>query len=186
MASEVAGKVTTIIVETEAMVNHLSDVYAYADRLAPSIVFLEDVDTALADRSDGRGSGSKTLHQWLQALDGPATSDEAVVTIATTNHLDAIDPAARRASRIDRVVEFPPPDRDGRRSIVRQLCSRIGVDGVEVELIADSAEGASGADLRELFRHALLSTDGPISTETLMASLTARGLSTGPQPGFYL
>jgi SpoVK/Ycf46/Vps4 family AAA+-type ATPase len=85
--------------------------------------------------------------------------------VATTNDPAAIDAAAKRAARLDRLVEVPPPDAAGRAAILtRYLRSLPGSSDADVARVAAATDGATGADLRELVTLAVLHTASPQET----------------------
>lgn len=150
---EVLG-VTVIFCDARAIDQNIRFLYRELDNLAPAVVVMEDLDLVLGDR---RKEGSRALNDFLLALDGAISSHEGVVTIATTNDIAGIDEAARRPARLDCVVRIPLPDRLQRAEILRRYCRDFGED-LDFERIAGIAEGASGADLRELVSLAVLET----------------------------
>jgi hypothetical protein len=158
LAAELAGQVTVVFCDARTVSNAVRDLYREMEHLAPALVVMEDVDLVIADRRGG--AGSEALNEFLLALDGAMTRHSGVVTIATTNDVSAIDPAARRAARFDCTVTVPPPDRPGRAAILTRFLR--GVEGpahvpkVDVEAIAAGTDGATGADLRELVTRAVL------------------------------
>jgi hypothetical protein len=98
-----------------------------------------------------------------------------VVTVATTNDPSAIDAAAKRAARFDRLVEVPPPDTAGRAAILtRYLRGLPGPADVNVRRVAAATDGATGADLNELVTLAVLHAsrcagdDGAMTTDLLL------------------
>jgi cell division protease FtsH len=148
------------------------------------VVFMEDIGLVVADGdSPGRGS-TVALADFLNTLDGAMSRHSGVVTVATTNDPSAIDPAARRAARFDRIVHVPMPDLSGRAKIIGR-CLRHLDALVDTAAIAGLTEGATGADLRELVRLGVLSTTGPISTEDL-GGLARTGRWRPAEQGGYL
>lgn len=149
---------------------------------------MEDVDLVVGHR--GRGDAS-ALMDFLLALDGAMSRHTAVVTVATTNDADAIDAAAKRAARFDRVIEVPLPDRGARASILRRYL-RTFAAGVDVDRVAAVTDGATGADLRELASLAMLhvadaerrGADATPTTDLLVRIARERGGV--PQTGTYL
>lgn len=164
IVAAVAGEVTVFVPNSQAIGSALDAVYQEAVRLAPSVVILEDVDVVAADRFS-RDAG---LAGFLSALDGVVTDPEKmVVTIATTNNPAGIDEAAKRPGRIDRFIEVPLPDEEGRRAILEAYLARLGDGGVRLEIedravanLAAHSAGASGALLREVVRRSLLEAGG--------------------------
>lgn len=184
LAREVADVATTILPSREAMESHLEEVYVHASRLAPSVVFLEDVDVIARER---KGAPTGALQSLLSALDGIQQDDAAVVTVATTNEADALDPAAVRAARFDRIVEVPLPDFEGRCKILTSYAASLGLGStIDVERLARLTAGASGADLRELFRCALLTRDGDVTTGALLSAANEEGYIDDAAHGTYL
>jgi hypothetical protein len=113
---------------------------------------MEDVDLVVGDRNQG-ASGS--LLDFLVALDGAMSDHVGVVTIATTNDVGAIDPAAKRASRFDVVIDVPHPDETGRAAILERYLRDVP-GAVRIERVVAATAGFSGADLRELVSDAVL------------------------------
>src|SRR5262249_34174443 len=126
--------------------------YRQMVHVAPAMVVMEDIDLIVRHRGEGN---SVTLNEFLLALDGAMSNHEDVVTIATTNDLHAIDPAARRYARFDVVVRVDLPDRGARAAILRRYLANIEHE-VDAEAVARATEGASGADLRELVGQAVI------------------------------
>jgi cell division protease FtsH len=184
VASEVAPGTTVMVVQTEAAARVLAGVYVLAELLAPTLVIIEDIDLVIGI---GRGRPG-ALHDFLVSVDGLMTAHDGVVTLATTNHPQALDAAVRRAARFDRILEVGPPPPRGREQILRSHLGRLGtglVAGIDVVRVAAAADGATGADLREIVRHAvLLSPDGALTTDVLLRAAAARGLVTVPATAY--
>lgn len=128
----------------------LSLLYELAGDLAPSIVFLEDIDLIAQDR-DGfgyaRGSALLTL---LSVLDGIEECD-GVVTIATTNSKETLDKAiAKRPSRFDRIIEFQKPALKQRTDLISLLCKSIPLDAKAQEYLAIRTENFTPAQIQEV------------------------------------
>jgi cell division protease FtsH len=181
LACELVGEVTIVTCEARAIATHLDTVYEEMTRLAPAIVILEDIDLVVGTR--GRGQEG-ALHQFLTALDGAMSRHRDIVTIATTNDLKALDPAAVRAARFDRVIEVPLPDGAQRVAILRRYLGRLG-DQVDAAAIGALTDGASGADLRELVRRAVLEEGEQVDTNTLRR-LVGSGAWSTTTSGLYL
>ncbi len=170
VANELGDAVTVVFAQAEVVSHSVDQLYAHARALAPSLVVLEDVDLLLADRHH-RGGGA-VLQNFLVALDGALGAGRGVVTLATTNDPAAIDPAARRSSRFDRVVEVPLPDAAARAAILARYLAGVDLDGVDARRVARATEGRSGADLRALVGEAVLHAAGaPITTDLLLGLL---------------
>ncbi len=156
LAGELAGPTTVVFCDARTVSRYVRDLYRQLEDLAPALVVMEDVDLVIADR--GRFGSGEPLNDFLLALDGAMSRHAGVVTVATTNDVSAIDPAARRASRFDCVVTVGPPDRVARVQILRRLLDRLGPDGAAVDAsrVAAVTDGLTGADLRELVSLAVL------------------------------
>jgi cell division protease FtsH len=184
VSSEVYPGTTVMVIQTEAAAHVLTGVYELAALLAPTLVIIEDIDLVIGT---GRGRPA-ALHDFLVSVDGLMTVHDGVVTLATTNRPDAPDAAVRRAARFDRIVEVGPPPPRGREQILRSHLGRFGTElvaGIDVARVAAAADGATGADLREIVRHAvLLSPDGALTTDLLLQAAAARGLVTVPATAY--
>ncbi len=121
---------------------------------SPAILFVDEVD-CFGDRrtSDHNSSyNSKAIAGFLELLDG-FDRREGVVVVAACNYADALDPAIKRAGRLDRHFEVPLPDRRVRLSILK-FHSGITLDGDACEKFSFATEGNSGADIEQLVRDA--------------------------------
>ncbi|MFA9431915.1 AAA family ATPase [Egicoccus sp. AB-alg2] len=140
--------------ETEA---NLRKVFAEASLKPPSIVFIDEIDAiAPFRRMASSQSDARSVTQLLALLDGLKNA-EGVIVIGTTNRIDAIDPALRRAGRFDREIYFPTPSSAAREQILRVHTREMPLaDDAQAALpnIAERAYGYVGADLMELSREA--------------------------------
>ncbi|OPY53334.1 MAG: Proteasome-activating nucleotidase [Methanosaeta sp. PtaU1.Bin112] len=130
------------------------ELFELAKSKSPAIIFIDELDAIGARRMDGATSGDRevqrTLMQILAEMDGFDARGE-VKLIAATNRLDMLDPALLRPGRFDRIIEIPLPNREARESILKIHTSGMNLDDdVNLKLISDMAEGASGADLKSL------------------------------------
>lgn len=182
VAAELAGIATVLLPTPEVTRQELLPLYRLAEQLAPTLVLVEDVDLLAADRYRGGGQGD--LLELLVAIDGAMTSHGGVVTIATTNNVAALDEAAKRTARFDRVIELDPPEREGRRRIWSRYLR--GLDGgFDIDALAGLTPGATGADIRELVRRAVLETGGAV-TQTVLSELARTREFVGGRLGQYL
>ncbi|MFI1828082.1 ATP-dependent zinc metalloprotease FtsH [Streptomyces sp. NPDC020412] len=137
------------------------ELFSEARKVAPAIVFIDEIDTIGRVRGGGAGLGGhdereQTLNQILTEMDG-FTGSEGVVVLAATNRADVLDPALTRPGRFDRVVQVSPPDRPGREAILRIHTREIPLDAdVDLARIAASTPGMTGADLANLANEAAL------------------------------
>jgi len=140
--------------------SRVRDLFQTARKLAPAIVFVDEIDSIGRKRGAGLGGGhderEQTLNQMLSEMDGFDTS-EGVVMIAATNRPDILDPALLRPGRFDRQIVVPLPDLDERLPILQVHCrdKRMSPD-VDLEIVARGTPGMSGADLANLVNEAAL------------------------------
>lgn len=141
--------------------SRVRELFAEARKVAPSIIFIDEIDTIGRSRSGGSAMGGhdereQTLNQILTEMDGFSGS-EGVIVIAATNRADILDPALTRPGRFDRVVSVSPPDRGGRESILEIHTRDIPLaPDVDLTQVARSTPGMTGADLANLANEAAL------------------------------
>jgi hypothetical protein len=182
LAGEVGDDVTVIFCDAAAVAASVRALYRELCHLAPALVVMEDLDLVVADRH--RGEGGKPLVDFLLALDGATSNHHGVATVATTNDVGAIDAAAKRAARLDRIIHVPPPDRAGRAAILRRYLRHLDTD-VDPDTVAAATDGATGADLREVVTLAVLhAATLPLTTDLLLR--LAREAGYRPAAGQYL
>ena len=135
----------------------LREVFKQAEERAPSIVFIDEIDSIAPKRDEVSGEVEKrTVSQLLTLMDG-IKSRGKVVVIAATNRPDSIDPALRRPGRLDREIEIGVPDRAGREQILAIHTAGMPLaDGVELAQVARAAHGFVGADLEALAKEAAM------------------------------
>ncbi|MFJ7074488.1 ATP-dependent zinc metalloprotease FtsH [Streptomyces sp. NPDC098781] len=135
--------------------SRVRELFAEARKVAPSIIFIDEIDTIGRVRSGGASvSGhderEQTLNQILTEMDGFSGS-EGVIVIAATNRADILDPALTRPGRFDRVVNVSPPDRRGREAILGIHTRDIPLaEDVDLVQLARQTPGMTGADLANL------------------------------------
>jgi len=140
--------------------SRVRDLFQTARKQAPSIIFLDEIDSIGRRRGTGLGGGhderEQTLNQMLSEMDGFETS-EGVVIIAATNRPDILDPALLRPGRFDRQIVVALPDFEERLPILGVHCrgKRIGPD-VDLSVVARGTPGMAGADLANLVNEAAL------------------------------
>ncbi|MFP4475536.1 MAG: ATP-dependent zinc metalloprotease FtsH [Desulfatibacillaceae bacterium] len=140
--------------------SRVRDMFKQAKEDAPSIIFIDEIDSIGRVRGTGLGGGhderEQTLNQILAEMDG-FQPHEAVVVIAATNRPDVLDPALVRPGRFDRSITLNLPMKKARKKILGVHSSklRLGED-VDLEEIARRTVGFSGADLRNLVNEAAL------------------------------
>jgi cell division protease FtsH len=127
---------------------------------APSIIFIDEIDSVGRTRGSGLGTGhderEQTLNQILSEMDGFETS-EGIVVMAATNRPDILDPALLRAGRFDRQVLVPLPSLDERRAILDVHCDgKVLADDIDLTVVARGTAGMSGAELANVVNEAAL------------------------------
>lgn len=134
------------------------DLFEEANKKAPCIVFIDEVDT-IGKKRDGLGSNDEreqTLNQLLSEMDG-FDPYKGVVILAATNRPDSLDPALLRPGRFDRRVPVDLPDLQGREEILKVHLKNVKhAKDLDTNLIARSTAGASGADLANMVNEAAL------------------------------
>ena len=143
------------------------EVFERARQAAPSIVFLDEIDSIATERSGTSDSavGERVVSQLLTELDRAGDNPNLAV-LAATNRRDAIDDALLRPGRLETHVEVPNPDAAGRRAVlaVHTANSPLG-EAVDLEQIADRTDGYSGADLTAVVRDATMRAVERVATE---------------------
>jgi cell division protease FtsH len=140
--------------------SRVRQLFELAKKNAPSILFIDELDSVGRTRGTGLGGGhderEQTLNQILAEMDGFAVH-EAVIVLAATNRPDVLDPALLRPGRFDRHVTLDLPDRRDREAILRVHTRKVPLDPeVELERVAAGTPGFSGADLKNLVNEAAL------------------------------
>ena len=140
--------------------SRVRDLFEQAKRHAPCIVFIDEIDAVGRRRGAGFTGGhderEQTLNQLLVEMDG-FESSEGIIVIAATNRPDILDPALLRPGRFDRQIFVPLPDVKGRLEILKiHTKNKPLADGVDLEVIARSTPGFSGADLANIVNEAAL------------------------------
>ena len=135
----------------------LREVFEEAEENAPSIVFIDEIDSIAPKRGETSGDVERrVVAQLLSLMDGMDERNDVVV-IGATNRLDALDPALRRGGRFDREIEIGVPDMGGRLEILQVHTRGMPLaDGVDMEQYAESTHGFVGADLESLSKEAAM------------------------------
>ncbi|NTF23572.1 ATP-dependent zinc metalloprotease FtsH [Agrobacterium rubi] len=134
--------------------------FSFARRVAPCIIFIDEIDAIAAKRAEASDVFSKesngTLNQLLVQMDGFNRNDDIIV-IGATNLVDHLDPAIKRPGRMDRHIEIGLPDQKGRTEILKVHATRRELDeDVSFETVARGTPGFSGADLENLINEAAI------------------------------
>jgi cell division protease FtsH len=143
--------------------SRVRDLFKQAKEAAPAIVFIDELDAIGRSRSGNIGGLSggndereQTLNQILTEMDG-FEADTNVIVLGATNRPEILDPALLRPGRFDRRIAVQPPDRNGRLEILKIHTRSVPLgDSVDLEAIAASTPGMTGADLALLVNEAAL------------------------------
>ncbi len=140
--------------------SRVRDLFEQGKKNAPCIIFIDEIDAVGRHRGAGLGGGhderEQTLNQLLVEMDG-FESNDGVILVASTNRPDVLDPALLRPGRFDRRVVVQRPDVKGREGILAVHTRKIPLgDDVDINVIARSTPGFTGADLANLVNEAAL------------------------------
>ena len=135
----------------------LRNIFKNAEEKAPSIIFIDEIDSIAPKREEVTGEVERRIvAQLLSLMDGMSTRGKVVV-IGATNRINAIDPALRRPGRFDREIEIGVPDKEGRLEILQIHTRGMPLDkDVDLEKIASMSHGFVGADLQSLAKEAAI------------------------------
>lgn len=137
----------------------LRDIFQEAEENAPSIIFIDEIDSIAPKRDEVTGETERRVVAQLLALMDGLKSRGKVVVIGATNRPNSIDEALRRPGRFDREIEIGIPDRDGRREILEIHVRGMPLDdSVDLDFIADKTHGYTGADLSALTKEAAMAS----------------------------
>ena len=140
--------------------SRVRDLFLEAKRHAPCIVFIDEIDAVARRRGTGMGGGhderEQTLNQMLVEMDGFGIN-EGIIVMAATNRIDILDPAILRPGRFDRKVVVGRPDVQGRLEILNVHAAKKPLgDDVDLESLARTTAGFTGADLENLLNEAAI------------------------------
>ena len=140
--------------------SRVRDLFEEAKKNAPCIIFIDEIDAVARRRGTGLGGGhderEQTLNQLLVEMDGFGVN-EGIIVMSATNRVDILDPAILRPGRFDRKVMVGRPDVKGREEILRVHAKGKPLgDDVELQQIAQTTAGFTGADLENLLNEAAI------------------------------
>ena len=140
--------------------SRVRDLFAEAQKNAPCIIFIDEIDAVGRKRGSGLGGGhderEQTLNQLLVEMDGFGVN-EGIIVMAATNRVDILDPAILRPGRFDRKVVVGRPDVKGREDILKVHTTNKPLgDDVDIHEIARTTSGFTGADLENLMNEAAI------------------------------
>ena len=140
--------------------SRVRDLFDQAKKVAPAIIFIDEIDAVGRKRGSGLGGGhdekEQTLNQLLVEMDG-FSKNEGVIVMAATNRPDILDPALLRPGRFDRQIHVGAPDAKGREDILKVHAKNKRLDGsVDLAVVARCTVGFTGADLSNLLNEAAI------------------------------
>ncbi len=140
--------------------SRVRDLFEQAKKIAPAIIFIDEIDAVGRKRGSGLGGGhdekEQTLNQLLVEMDGFGRT-EGVIVLAATNRPDILDPALLRPGRFDRQIYVGAPDSKGREEILKVHAKNKKLDGeVDLHSVAMATSGFTGADLSNLLNEAAI------------------------------
>ena len=140
--------------------SRVRDLFAQAKKIAPAIIFIDEIDAVGRKRGSGMGGGhderEQTLNQLLVEMDGFGRT-EGVIVLAATNRADILDPALLRPGRFDRQIYVGRPDVKGRTEILKVHAKNKRLDEqVDLKTVARATPGFTGADLSNLLNEAAI------------------------------
>ena len=138
----------------ENALTEIRDVFNRARENAPTIIFVDEMDSMLPERSNASELSIHIISEFLQQLDGIKNSN-GIVFVGATNRPDKIDQAVLRPGRIDKFIFVPPPSGKDRALLFRQSLKKAPVaDDIDFEVLAAKTEGYTGADINNICRQA--------------------------------
>lgn len=149
--------------------------FSKAKEESPCIIFIDEIDSVARSRYKGTSVSEQTLNQLLAEMDG-FNSDDNVIVIAATNHIDILDPALTRSGRFDRHISVPMPDILAREKILQvHARNKKFEEDISLKEIAKKTVGFSGADLKNLLNEAVIYSvnngNGIITKEAIEESI---------------
>ncbi len=140
--------------------SRVRDLFEQAKKVAPAIIFIDEIDAVGRKRGSGLGGGhderEQTLNQLLVEMDG-FEKNEGVIVLAATNRPDILDPALLRPGRFDRQIYIGTPDSKGREEILKVHAKGKRLDdSVDLHTVAMATSGFTGADLSNLINEAAI------------------------------
>ncbi len=139
--------------------SRVRNMFKEAKKKSPCIIFIDEIDAVGRKRSIGISGGhderEQTLNQILVEMDGFNTK-QTIIIIAATNRPDVLDPALLRSGRFDRRVNIDLPDIKGRKEIIKIHLKKKPIKNINIDIIAKTTPGFSGADLANLINESAL------------------------------
>ena len=134
---------------------NLTKLFESAQKHAPAVIFVDEIDSLGKKRSASNASHSDNLlNHLLQLIDGVLKAD-GIYVIGATNRADLVDEALRRAGRLNRVIEIPLPDYEARTKLFQVYSRKLQLaDDIDIESLARATDGNSGADIKAICNQA--------------------------------
>ena len=134
---------------------NLTKLFKTAARAAPSVIFIDEVDSIAKNRAEGNAQhADNLLNHLLQLIDG-VVKREGVYIIAATNRADLVDPALKRGGRLNKTIQIPLPNALARIELFAMYLSKLPLDGaVDIQAMARATDGKCAADIREICNQA--------------------------------
>lgn len=134
---------------------NLTKLFQTAAKQAPSIVFIDEIDSLAKNRAEGNAQhADNLLNHLLQLIDG-VVAREGVYVIGATNRADLVDPALKRGGRLNKVIEVPLPSQAAREKLFSMFLAKLPLSTVvDVPRLAQRTEGHCAADIREICNQA--------------------------------
>ena len=134
---------------------NLTRLFKAAAKHAPSVIFIDELDSIGKNRAEGNAQHADILlNHLLQLIDGVIKRD-GIYVIGATNRADLVDPALKRGGRLNRVIEVPLPDFEARRAIFSMYLAKLKItDRVDYDVLAKVTEGKSAADIKSICNQA--------------------------------
>ena len=164
VANELLGRTTVLVPGTDVTEHLLTELFDLAADLSPCLILMDDLDLIAGERGH---TNPHRLREFLNVMDGGLADRSGVVVIASTNDHRKIDKAARRSSRFDTVIKMEPPGFEGRLAILGRYLAWSDAP-LDLAAVARATDGATGADLKELVRAAVLETNDEVTTAALL------------------
>ncbi len=135
----------------------IREIFRKAKQSAPTVIFIDEIDSITAKRGSRGDSGAteRVVNQLLTSMDSFESLGEVIV-LAATNRPDIIDPSILRPGRFDRIIYIPPPGVEERRAILEVHAKDVPLEGVDLDKLAVTLDGYTGADIASLIREAAM------------------------------
>jgi SpoVK/Ycf46/Vps4 family AAA+-type ATPase len=167
---------------------NLNQIFEYARRNTPCVLFFDEIDALGASRSDMKQSaGRHLINQFLSELDGVDGNNDGILVLGATNAPWNLDPAFRRPGRFDRIIFVSPPDAESREVILKIKLKDKPVKDIDYKEVAKKAIEFSGADITAMIDIAIESKledalktgiPQPITTKDLLNAIKVHKAST--------